>query len=684
MARQLRHYFPDTERRLGYISRIAKEAHTRNAGRDRARNAHQKRIQGAKNYWENQKSPIAVAFQWEPWSKNFKEMVARKCMGIVTAYLETQEGIKLFQDTENVGKQFFIGFTEAGEKWAESIDEAVGKITFVPLPMVIEPRDHTAEERGGYLDVDNTIRQKHLSRSFKGYLKPSDVLIDFANRSQQVAYRINPLIAGLLNTVYRESGAQWQIGGFGPIPNTEDYPIHMSDEIKALPSDHPDKIQARKDIEAAYDKHKEDEKCWKAVVPRFMDVVTISQKDAQFFIPTYLDFRGRVYFTSVGMSPQGSDYQKAILEWAEPVAVDDETEFWLMQQITSCMGYDKVSPEARVAKVLEVEQHLIDSVADPLGTSWWKLQDKPWSLLAAAAEWVRLFVHKVGPRETRARVNFDASSSGQQHISGMTQDLETAVAVNITPSDDPNDLYGNVVEAVKARLEELDYIVPLKDGHVSQAKLRAIKRVHGKKVCLVAQYGAGTEARIDALYDYTNSKEGVQKLGVEGLTRPEASAVYRQLFDPAIKQEMPSLDNYIKWCRGVVQAVFKDDLGRTLILPSADGSTVIQTYIKMDDSGRLKTDHIGSANFRTSKTPHQQLVTVEPTDVTVLEDQVKSAPPNLIHAQDRSALALALHDFEHPFATVHDSDLWTAIEGDERDQAAPSQCLLHHLHQWSP
>lgn len=648
LIRKGRHYFPDSDFRPGFVSRVCKSAASANAGRGRALSARRKKLLKIQRRWEETGSPLANTLAWDPWSRELKEKVARKVMSIIVTNLETHLGQQLFTDKIKQGTREYFGFTEFGEKWADMIDGHQLEHSFVPLPMLVKPKDHTKEAQGGYLDMNKPTVRRHSSRTFSGFLEPSETLVAFANTAQQVPYRINPFIADLVEEIYSNQERRLQIGSFGVMPSIDDYDVKMPVHLADLPRDNPERMKVVNRMEEQNDKFIADKKDWMSRIPRFMQVMRLSRPDERFYIPTYLDWRGRTYYRHVGLSPQGCDHEKAILEWADPVAVDDQTEFWLMMQITSCMGYDKVSFQDRVAKVIEVQEQLIASVRDPLYQQWWQDQDKPWGLLAAAAEWVRLFVDNHHDRTTRARVNFDASCSGQQILSGLLLDYNSGSKVNIVDADEPQDVYGFVVRDAQRRLEEDSYHVPVDDTSViPRAKLQ-LTRGHGKSLFMVSQYGAGSAKRIKELMTYTKEPKVIDKLKAEPLTADEARKLYFGYFAPAMKSESPALDDYIKFARKVTQLTLQSGK-KEVILPSADGSIVHQTYVVLEEDGVVKTTQLGNVKMMTK---HINMV---PGEETSVENQTKGTPPNLIHAQDRSTLSLALSDFQQPFATVHDS-----------------------------
>src|SRR3546814_16047649 len=60
------------------------------------------------------------------------------------------------------------------------------------------------------------------------------------------------------------------------------------------------------------------------------------------YFPHELDFRGRVYPIPVfGPSPQGSDFQKALTEFADRLPLVEDGRHWLLITIADMFGVDK-------------------------------------------------------------------------------------------------------------------------------------------------------------------------------------------------------------------------------------------------------------------------------------------------------------------------------------------------------
>ena len=55
----------------------------------------------------------------------------------------------------------------------------------------------------------------------------------------------------------------------------------------------------------------------------------------QFWMPASFDYRGRVYFQNTALNPQGTDFDKALLYFAEEGPVN---EYWLAFHVATTYG----------------------------------------------------------------------------------------------------------------------------------------------------------------------------------------------------------------------------------------------------------------------------------------------------------------------------------------------------------
>ncbi|WP_448168687.1 DNA-directed RNA polymerase [Burkholderia ambifaria] len=169
------------------------------------------------------------------------------------------------------------------------------------------------------------------------------------------------------------------------------------------------------------------------------------------------DFRGRLYAQSTGITPQGSDLQKSLLEFAEGKRLDTpDAVRWFKIAGANRFGVDKVPFEDRIAWVHQREQFILQFAADPVSHREWQEADAPLQFLAWCFEYAE-WRQRPTDFESRIAVGLDGSCNGLQHFSAMLRDSVGGRAVNLAPSDRPNDIYQRVADVVAAKLSDPNF-----------------------------------------------------------------------------------------------------------------------------------------------------------------------------------------------------------------------------------
>lgn len=180
----------------------------------------------------------------------------------------------------------------------------------------------------------------------------------------------------------------------------------------------------------------------------------------RFYFKYTNDFRGRIYPTSIYMSPQGSDLEKAVIEFAVPVQVTPRVRYWQEWNLASLivesntidpaidLSLDKLLPDERVAWVKNNWGSLEHIARDPINNTKWHAWEKPYCALAQLMEMV------FTPTESRQPIAIDATCSGLQFLAAMGADAQVGKAVNLTKSNQREDVYLYVADIIKAKLSE--------------------------------------------------------------------------------------------------------------------------------------------------------------------------------------------------------------------------------------
>lgn len=169
------------------------------------------------------------------------------------------------------------------------------------------------------------------------------------------------------------------------------------------------------------------------------------------------DFRGRVYAITTGVSPQGSDLQKALIRFAEGKPLDTpEAVAWFKRNIANKFGIDKV-PHAEQEKWVDDNAELLEAIGtEPTRHREWMDADSPLQFLAVCREFAayRKADRDGGIFVSYLPVGLDGSCNGLQHFSAMLRDSVGGLATNLRVSEKPNDIYAQVAEVVLRLLHE--------------------------------------------------------------------------------------------------------------------------------------------------------------------------------------------------------------------------------------
>lgn len=173
-----------------------------------------------------------------------------------------------------------------------------------------------------------------------------------------------------------------------------------------------------------------------------------------FYMPMSMDWRGRIY-PLPHFHFQREDRVRAMFLFANGAPIGERGLYWLKVHVANCGDFGKISKRPIEERVAWVDRHAKKILAiadDPIKyLRMWRRADKPFLFLAAALELCSAM--RIGPQfVTTLPVSFDGSCSGLQHLSALTRDAETARAVNLVPTDVPNDIYSIVADDVSGRL----------------------------------------------------------------------------------------------------------------------------------------------------------------------------------------------------------------------------------------
>lgn len=374
----------------------------------------------------------------------------------------------------------------------------------------------------------------------------------------------------------------------------------------------------------------------------------------RFYFPHMLDFRGRMYPIPNFLQPQGQDLAKGLLEFADgvPITEDSGGAGWLAIQLASMWGNDKWPFDRRIQWVEENEEMWLRIAADPEANPEWTLADKPWQALAAALEWARFLREGYG-MVSHLPVMVDGTCNGIQHLSALTRDRVSGTYVNLTPSEEPQDIYRFVAGELQEDLERIsraggpegekaDYWLTLTGG--------TLPRSLTKRQVMVLPYGGTRESFFDYTREWLDEHDPVPQEGLtpeEFMERTKRIAFMGTHMWYRVGTCVRGGVEVMEWLKKCAKHAAVMDQPIYWVLPS--GFVVRHFYgvLKMRQvHTKLDGDRI-------------DLVIGERSAKLSEQDQLRGIAPNFIHSLDAAALVGTIEKcreagIEH-FSAVHDA-----------------------------
>ena len=492
---------------------------------------------------------------------------------------------------------------------------------FSPLawPMLIEPNDWENDRQGGYI-LNEVMRGHDMVRRGDPTCIQGDKPLEFLNKIQKVAYRLNPFIVGVAEELDRLERA---VGKFLPI-------IHH--ELPPKPVD----IEENKESRQVYRRtcaevhNLQAQEFKKSCRTRMtMEAVARFKDRDKFYIPWSFDYRGRAYPIPAFLTPQDTDFGKSLLMFADESYMTPEAEDWLAFQVATTYGLDKATMSDRLTWVKE-NTHLISCVAsDPiLHIHEWESVDEPWQFLAACNEYYHC-VLKCDRHFTSLPVATDATCSGLQILAGLARDKSTAKLVNVLPSDEPQDAYKVVANQASP--------------HCPKSIRPYMDRKTVKRVVMTVPYNAKPFSNRGYIRDALKEK-GVE-IDKDDLTKTVVAV--RNAMDEVVPGPMAVMS----WIESEVAAAI-DRGEKELTWTTPSGFVVTQKLMKKQ-TVQVELQLMGRCKLT---------VAVDDSDKVDKQHHKNATAPNLIHSLDASLLHFSALRFDAPIALIHDSVLCRATD----------------------
>lgn len=361
-----------------------------------------------------------------------------------------------------------------------------------------------------------------------------------------------------------------------------------------------------------------------------------------YFVYT-MDYRGRYYSQSTGVSPQGSDLQKALIKFTNGGYLHTpEAKFWFKVNGANRWGFDKARLQDRAAWVDEHHDFIMRMAADPLSFREWTEADKPFQFLAWCFEYAdwRTFGDAF---RTHIPVGLDGTCNGLQHMSAILRDSVGGAATNLVPQEDQQDIYGIVAEQTT---ELLNKAKEDEDGYRALWLAHGITRKLVKRSVMTLPYGSTRFACSDfIMQDYLNAGYAIEFRKDQ---YAKAATYLSHFVWKAIGKVLVTAPKLMAWLQSLAGAVSKAGHDE-LVWRTADGFTVRQRY-RTRHTRRISCRLVGGIHLR----PMVASLDEDSSDVSKHKNGVS---PNVIHSGDAAHLTLTgvkAMKVDMPLALIHD------------------------------
>lgn len=551
------------------------------------------------------------------------------------------------------------------DAWATNEDNAISN-AYRLCPTIIPPKPWESYEEGGYYgelqSSTSLLRLRDQRTAFgKRYLKKLGQM-ELAsvrkaiNSIQATPWKINAKILEVMQRIVELGGGRAGIPYINEAPKAMILPENPSEE----------QLKDYRKVMVGYYK---DETSRKSLALRAIGNIKTAEefsKYDQIYFPCNMDFRGRVY-PLPSFSFQGDDLNKGLILFADAPACEDMEDIdWLAVHGANLAGVDKVSYDDRKQWVKDNEQDILASAIDPLGHTFWMNQDEPCQFLAFCFEWQAWKTWETKHSSPKGFVSgipiaFDGTCSGLQHFSAILRDPVGGAAVNLLPSDKPNDIYGVVAAKVNEAIAQdlktgtIDDVVDTKIKFGTKT-LAQVWHMHGvtrkvtKRSVMTLAYGSKEYGFRDQIYEDIISKDMQEQKENSVFSDAncwQASAYMAKLIWNAVRTTVVAAVEGMKWLQDCAKLVTKK--GQVVTWTTPMGLPIQQSY--MECESRQVRLRCAGKNIR--------LYSLNMTGNIDKRAQAQGVAPNFIHSMDASHLQLtvcnAVDAGIHHFAMIHDS-----------------------------
>lgn len=636
--------------------------------------------------------------RWEAWPKDTQLQIGTTLLEILEASVFYNGEPVFVRAMRSFGGKtiYYLQTSETVGQWIAAFKEHVAQLAPAYAPCVVPPRPWKSPFNGGF-HTEKVASRVRLVKGDREHVRKLTVkqmpkVYKAINALQNTKWQVNKEVLAVAEDVIRLD-LGYGVPSFKPLIDKENKPANpvpvefqhlRGRELKEMLSEEQWQafINWKGECARLYTAETKRGSKSAAVVRMIGQARKYSAFDSIYFVYA-MDSRSRVYAQSSTLSPQSNDLGKSLLRFTEGRKIDSaEALKWFLVLGANLWGWDKKTFDVRQSNVLDgdFQDMCRDIAADPLTFTQWAKADEPYQFLAWCFEYSRyLDALDEGTQaefETHLPVHQDGSCSGIQHYSAMLRDEVGAKAVNLKPSDAPQDIYGAVAQVVISKNSlymDAEEGMTFTSGSLtlSGSDLRAmasawdsvgITRGLTKKPVMTLPYGSTRLTCRDSVIDYIVDLEEkeAQMAVAEGraanrvhpfddngdLTPAKAYNYMTALIWPSISEVVKAPVVAMQMIRKLARFAAKRNEGLEYTLPTG---FILKQKIMATEMLRVRTCLMGDIKMS---------LQVE-TDVVDETAMMGAAAPNFVHGHDASHLILTVcHLVDEgvtSIAVIHDS-----------------------------
>lgn len=557
----------------------------------------------------------------------------------------------------NFRYKFHVVMSEQAREWVEKVNKHCEIMNPVRYPMLTPPDDWLPFQlySGGYKLPENKlplIKSHHPLHHRIPKNNPMRTVIEAVNGLQKVPWKINTQVLAVVDKYFSEKRSINDI-----------LPFHCLQDLPPKPHDMETNEDARKywrrQANMVYRSNYENKTRF-FLIAKTIHIARLLKEHDKLWFPMQLDFRGRMYYSTECLHPQGSDLARGLLTFGESKTLKTEQDFsWFFINGANKFGMDKESFEVRLQWVTDNFENIRKCAENPYSETWWTTADKPWQFLAWCFEFWRFHTRTTEEFETNLPCGIDSTNNGLQILSLLGRDLNTAILTNVVPSESngPQDIYRTVLNRVISRLQQTNEEIPkllLQSGLVRRSVI--------KVPVMAMPYGIkpyGTLESIDAEFKRISFNEPKTYDILPDNMRRNAALHLGSVIREVIGDLLNGPKQVMEWLKETTKKVSSQNVYVSWVTPSgfkvvcAYTKAIVKSYNFMWDKKMANRSFMDEDYSKVSSTT---------TVNSICANYVHSLDASVAHIVSQRAAEMGIHlGVIHDCYVTHPSDVQSVI-----------------------